>query len=62
MSTLNWIGKKAVGNHYRHVPFHLLKDMTELSVGNLENGNIIVDGDNLFAMKMLHLSCRLILN
>jgi len=33
MPTLNWIGKKAVGNHHRQVPFHLLKDMPEPSVG-----------------------------
>jgi type III restriction enzyme len=26
MPTLNWIGKKAVENHHRQVPFHLLKD------------------------------------
>ncbi len=25
MPTLDWIGKKAVLNHHREVPFHLLK-------------------------------------
>ena len=36
MPTLNWIGKKAVENHHREVPFHLLKDTPELSVGDSE--------------------------
>lgn len=31
MPTLNWIGKEAVVNHHRQVPFHLLKDVPDLS-------------------------------
>lgn len=53
MPTLNWIGKKAVENHHREVPFHLLKDVPELSVGDPESGNLIVEGDNLLALKAL---------
>jgi len=53
MPTLNWIGKKAVENHHRHVPFHLLKDVPELSVGEPGTGNLIVEGDNLVALKAL---------
>ncbi len=53
MPTLNWIGKKAVENHHRQVPFHLLKDVPELSVGDPGTGNLLVEGDNLLALKAL---------
>lgn len=53
MPTLSWIGKKAVENHHRQVPFHLLKDVPELSVGDPGSGNLIVEGDNLLALKAL---------
>lgn len=53
MPTLNWIGKKAVENHHRQVPFHLLKDVPELSVGEPGSGNLLVEGDNLLALKAL---------
>jgi adenine-specific DNA-methyltransferase len=53
MPTLTWIGKKAVENHHRQVPFHLLKDVPELSVGDPGSGNLIVEGDNLLALKAL---------
>lgn len=53
MPTLNWIGKKVVVNHHRQVPFHLLKDVPGLSVGDTGTGNLIVEGDNLLALKAL---------
>src|SRR6185369_9203812 len=53
MPTLNWIGKQAVINHHHEVPFHLLKDVPELSCGELGSGNLIVQGDNLVALKAL---------
>ena len=53
MPTLNWIGKDAVVNHHHQVPFHLLKDVPELSVGDPGSGNLIVQGDNLVALKAL---------
>ena len=53
MPTLNWIGRKAVENHHRQVPFHLLKDVPELSVGDPGTGNLLVEGDNLLALKAL---------
>ena len=53
MPTLNWIGKEAVVNHHLHVPFHLLKDVPELACGEPGNGNLIVQGDNLVALKAL---------
>ena len=42
MPTLNWIGRKAVENHHRQVPFHLLKEVPELSVGDPGSGNLLV--------------------
>lgn len=53
MPTLNWIGKDAVVNHHHHVPFHLLKDVPELGCGDPGSGNLIVQGDNLVALKAL---------
>jgi len=53
MPTLNWIGKDAVVNHHQHVPFHLLKDVPELACGQPGEGNLIVQGDNLIALKAL---------
>ncbi len=53
MPTLNWIGKEAVVKHHLDVPFHLLKDVPELSCGDPGSGNLIVQGDNLVALKAL---------
>jgi DNA modification methylase len=53
MPTLNWIGKDAVVNHPHQVPFHLLKDVPELAAGDPGSGNLIVQGDNLVALKAL---------
>jgi site-specific DNA-methyltransferase (adenine-specific)/adenine-specific DNA-methyltransferase len=51
--TLNWIGKESVVNHHHHVPFHLLKDVPDLACGEPGDGNLIVEGDNLVALKAL---------
>ena len=62
MPTLNWIGKDAVVKHHKEVPFRLLEPVPELSCGNLrggvnpdkqDEGNLIVQGDNLHALKAL---------
>ncbi|HET55005.1 MAG TPA: site-specific DNA-methyltransferase [Ignavibacteria bacterium] len=53
MPTLDWIGKKAVENHHNEIPFRLLKCDNNLSVGDPEEGNLIVQGDNLHALKAL---------
>jgi adenine-specific DNA-methyltransferase len=53
MPKLDWIGKKAVVNHHREVPFHLLRENPELSVGDPGSGNLLVQGDNLLALKAL---------
>jgi adenine-specific DNA-methyltransferase len=51
MPTLNWIGKEAVVNHHHQVPFHLLKDVPDLACGEPGDGNLIVQGDNLVALR-----------
>lgn len=56
MPTLNWIGKEAVVKHHKDVPFRLLEPVPELSCGPSEgrdSGNLIVQGDNLHALKAL---------
>src|ERR1051325_4288949 len=53
MPTLNWMGKEAVRNHHQTVPFRLLRDVPELSTGDPGSGNLIVQGDNLVALKAL---------
>ena len=52
MPTLNWIGKDAVVNHDKEVPFRLLKKIKSISVGN-NSQNLILHGDNLHALKAL---------
>ncbi|MBA4032943.1 MAG: hypothetical protein C0478_18910, partial [Planctomyces sp.] len=53
MPTLDWIGKQAVVNHHREVPYHLLKCDKNLSVGDPGSGNLLIQGDNLVALKAL---------
>jgi DNA modification methylase len=53
MPTLNWIGKEAVVKHHKEVPFRLLERVPELSSGGAGTGNLIVQGDNLHALKAL---------
>ncbi len=53
MPTLDWIGKKAVVDHHREVPFHLLRENAEYSAGDASAGNLLVQGDNLLALKAL---------
>jgi adenine-specific DNA-methyltransferase len=53
MPTLNWIGKEAVVKHHKDVPYRLLEPVPELSCGDPGSGNLIVQGDNLHALKTL---------
>jgi adenine-specific DNA-methyltransferase len=53
MPTLNWIGKDAVVKHHKEVPFRLLEPVPALSCGPADSGNLIVQGDNLHALKAL---------
>lgn len=53
MPTLNWIGKDAVVRHHKDVPYRLLEPLADLSCGASDSGNLIVEGDNLHALKAL---------
>lgn len=67
MPTLNWIGKDAVVKHHKNVPFRLLEPVPSLSLPSpagrgaggegtpdaADSGNLIVQGDNLHALKAL---------
>jgi adenine-specific DNA-methyltransferase len=53
MPTLNWIGKEAVVDHHRRVPTRLLECDRALSVGDPDAENLLVEGDNLEALKAL---------
>jgi adenine-specific DNA-methyltransferase len=53
MAHLDWIGKRAVLNHHREIPFRLLRCDPKLSVGDPDAGNLLVQGDNLHALKAL---------
>lgn len=54
MPSLDWIGKQAVIDHYKEIPYYLLNTDKKLSY-NIDNAgdNIIVHGDNLIALKAL---------
>ena len=53
MPTLDWIGKKAVVNHHREVPYRLIHCEGALSAGDPQAGNLLVQGDNLEALRAL---------
>jgi adenine-specific DNA-methyltransferase len=53
MPVLDWIGKKAVVNHHREVPYRLLHCDKSKSAGDPNAGNLLVQGDNLEALKAL---------
>ena len=53
MPTLDWIGKKAVVNHQREVPYQLINCDSALSAGDSEAGNLLLQGDNLEALRAL---------
>ncbi len=53
MPTLNWIGKDAVSGHHQDVPFRLLQAEDERSAGDRDAGHLLVEGDNLLALKAL---------
>jgi site-specific DNA-methyltransferase (adenine-specific)/adenine-specific DNA-methyltransferase len=53
MPFLDWYGRKAVENYHHKVPYHLLKRNDNYSVGEPGSGNLVVQGDNLVALKAL---------
>lgn len=58
MPTLNWIGKEKIVNHHQDVPFRVLEHQYGFTENGkqkkpTESGNIIIEGDNLEALKTL---------
>ena len=54
MPTLQFKGKNIIWNHHMGVPYHTLERVEELDYqADKANGNIIVEGDNLTALKAL---------
>ncbi len=54
MATLNFKGRSAVWNHHLSVPYHTLeKDAKKSLKGENDSENIIIQGDNLLALKAL---------
>lgn len=51
MPTLNWIGKEKIINYDKEVPFKVLNK--KYSYGREDNENMIIHGDNLYALKSL---------
>lgn len=51
MPTLSWIGKDKVLNHHNEVPYRILEK--KYSYGDDQNGNMVIHGDNLEALKSL---------
>lgn len=54
MASLNFKGKSAVWNHHLSVPYHTFeKDKKSSLSGKNENENLLIEGDNLLALKAL---------
>jgi adenine-specific DNA-methyltransferase len=54
MPTLQFKGKNIIWNHHLAVPFHTLDEVPELHyLPEKANGNMIIEGDNLIALKAL---------
>jgi adenine-specific DNA-methyltransferase len=54
MPTLQFKGRNIIWNHHLSVPYHTLEEVKELNVNpDKANGNILIEGDNLTALKAL---------
>lgn len=54
MPTLQFKGKNIIWNHHLSVPYHTLDEAPELNFNpEKANGNLIIEGDNLLALKAL---------
>ena len=53
MPTLNWLTKDTDIRAASRAPYRLLEEASDLSAGNLESGNTLIQGDNLQALKAL---------
>lgn len=54
MPTLQFKGKNIIWNHHLSVPYHTLEEVSKLYFRpDKSNGNLIIEGDNLLALKAL---------
>jgi adenine-specific DNA-methyltransferase len=53
MPTLEWLTKKEDVKAAQKVPYRLLEEVPELGYGNRQAGNMLIQGDNLEALKAL---------
>ena len=54
MPTLQFKGKNIIWNHHLSVPYHTLEEVPKLHFQpGKSNGNLIIEGDNLLALKAL---------
>ena len=53
MPTLNWLTRDKDIGAAASVPYRLLGEATELSAGEADTGNMLIQGDNLEALKAL---------
>jgi len=53
MPTLTWLDDEQTRKAKMAVPFRLLKESQALSYGDKNSGNVLIQGDNLHALKAL---------
>lgn len=53
MPLLDWLNKDEAIRAARQVPYRLLEGVPELSYGDSDNENLLIQGDNLDALKAL---------
>ena len=53
MPLLDWLNKDAALKQVNKVPYRLLQPVPELSCGDANSGNMLIQGDNLDALKAL---------
>lgn len=53
MPTLNWLTREADLQKSRRAPYRLLEPVPGMGYGDLAAGNLLIQGDNLDALKAL---------
>jgi len=53
MPILNWLTRDEDIRAAQRVPYRLLEEVPDLSAGNRDSGNMLIQGDNLDALKAL---------
>lgn len=53
MPMLNWLTREEDVRAAGRVPYRLLEEVSDLSAGDREAGNMLIQGDNLEALKAL---------